>query len=91
MRRNNKHPLKGNNKRSLTTFSFYFVTLTCLIVYIIFVISDVRERDIPDGLLTIYSLVVSTALVLLGKMIDGNRKKEDDDDDENTSEDKLTD
>ena len=60
----------------------YFVTLICLIAYIIYVMSHGTERSIPDGHLAIYSLVVSTGLVLLGKMIDKAGKKDNDDEDD---------
>lgn len=73
--------MRQKNKQFLKASFLYFIVLTCLVIYVLFVLSGSRERDIPDGLITIYSLVVSTALVMLGKMIDEN--KDDDSDEDN--------
>lgn len=71
--------------------TFIFVLLTLIVGYVIHVISSERGNDIPDALITIYSLVVSSSMMTINKLLSSFDKEDDeDDDDENVEQEQLS-
>lgn len=68
--------MNRKKKQFIKLSLLYFVVMVCLLIYVLYVLSVSRERDIPDSVIAIYSLIVSTSLLVLGRVIE---KTKDDD------------
>lgn len=83
--------MRQHFNQNLFLKTFIFVLLTLIVSYIIHVISSERGHDIPDALITIYSLVVSSSMMTINKLLSSIDEEDDEDDnDENIKQEQLS-